>query len=142
MSDFGKQAIAFVSGAVVVIALVAVFVAWLTFKGGGVLDPPKVQYLKNKTSSIAAEGSLSFLIPISDRRLIEIDVVERFGKNIEFRLLVDGTEVEASGVARGRVHGRYLLDPGMASLVIENDNLLEAKHVVVNVSLSKTLEGG
>ncbi len=137
MSERGKQAVAFVLGGVFVGALMVGLFTWATFNVGGVLDPPTKTKINKQGDTLEPGHSISYALPVSDRKLIEVDVVERFGKNIEFRLLSNGLQVGASGVHLGHAVGSFIVEEGTASLVVENNNLLESKSVIVTVKASK-----
>jgi hypothetical protein len=58
---------------------------------------------------------------------LRFDVVEQFGKNMEFGILQDGLNIYSSGVFTGKGGGEVLVKAGVISVNLKNDSLLESK---------------
>jgi uncharacterized membrane protein len=74
---------------------------------------------------------------LSSRAVLEVAVVEPFGKNIESSVLEDGKAVFDSGVKKGRAEGRVPVNAGKVSVVVTNANAVEGKTALITVVASR-----
>ena len=91
----------------------------------------------NEPFLIAAAQELSFAYNIFTKLRFSVKLIERFGKNIEFKILQDGRDIYDSGVKAGCAEEEIEVEAGLVTLVITNANLLESKQGFVTVLVKK-----
>jgi len=83
--------------------------------------------VKDATLSLGASQLQSSSFKLDQRTTLKIDVIELAGSNIEFKVTRDGQQVFASGVHKAKANGLVTVDPGMISVNVVNENILEGK---------------
>lgn len=92
-------------------------------------SPSPVVFADKQQMSVPSSSQAAFLCQLEWPARLQVDVVEVYGKNIEFRVLQDGKPVGYSGVHAGRASGAVDVDRGTVTISVVNENVLEGKSV-------------
>lgn len=87
------------------------------------------QVLLDTTDSIPSSSSMTYNYDMTAPAMLDIDVTEATGSNIEFNVFQDGKSIYSSGVKKGNVNGLVKVVNGRVTLEVKNGNLFEGKVV-------------
>lgn len=93
------------------------------------LAPGPVEFAQKHQMTVPTSSQAAYLCEVEWPARLQVDVVEIYGKNIEFRVLQDGKPIAHSGVHAGRATGLVDVAPGTVTISVVNDNMLEGKVV-------------
>ncbi len=101
---------------------------------GGLFAASPRELTKNQALSVDASSQRALVYNIEEPASLQIEAVEIFGKNIEFRVLQDGKTIYSSGVHSGKAVGTVPVAMGTVTVSLVNANLLDTKSVQLSVT--------
>ena len=86
---------------------------------------------------VGTNSEATKVLNLTESSWLDVDVEELSGKNIEVAVMQDGRSLFRSGVHPRQVTGHVRALPGLCTVRVLNENMLDSKQVALSVSATR-----